>query len=131
MAKVLLVDDDPLVRSHIEIQLESLGHGVLAAENADEALERFSSESGIDLVISDVRMPGSLDGFELASALRQMRADLPLLLISGNTGSVNGTDKAMESSAHFLAKPFGRRELSEKIQLCIEGGGAGARRPEG
>src|SRR2546430_13411232 len=80
---ILLVEDDPLVRRHTETQLASLGYRVIAAENADQALDRVSNGAMPDLLFTDIVMPGSMNGRKLAERLRERWPMLKELYTSG------------------------------------------------
>lgn len=119
MVKVLLVDDDALVRSNVALQMETVGHEVVQAADADEALMQLRDGSGIELVVTDVRMPGRLDGFGLADELARANPTLPVLLISGNATEDDLRRHGRSARRQFLAKPFRFKALSEKIRLCV------------
>ena len=80
--KVLLVEDNPDVATASTILLEQLGYSVRWVPNASEAL-REVEKNDVDLVFSDVVMPGEMDGLSLASAIQQQRPNLPVLLTTG------------------------------------------------
>jgi two-component system, response regulator PdtaR len=88
--RVLVVEDDVLVRAAIAEQLRTLGVTVVEAESADEALSCLVDGS-FDLVFSDVQMPGSLDGAALARQLRESHPGLPVILTSGTATPRTGT----------------------------------------
>ncbi|HSZ50008.1 MAG TPA: response regulator [Caulobacteraceae bacterium] len=106
---VLVVDDDPLVAAGAAAMLEDLGHTVLQAASAREALALIQSGHEIDLVLTDHAMP-EMTGVELARRLRQLRPDLRLVLTTGYADlSANHT---AELGIPRLAKPFDQDELS-------------------
>jgi PAS domain S-box-containing protein len=105
---VLLVDDDPFVRRATARQLERLGHTVVVAASADEALAAITASEDIALVITDVVMPGR-SGIDLARELEALRPELAVLLISGYSPD------ELPAGSVFLAKPFSRGSLASKI----------------
>jgi signal transduction histidine kinase/CheY-like chemotaxis protein len=114
--RVLLVEDGRVVRELVERQLESLGHHVVTAPTSAQALELFGERAGyFDLLITDVLMPG-IDGWQLANQLRELRSDLPVVLISGFTDGVVRTFDTAAPTA-FLQKPFTIEDLAAKMQL--------------
>ncbi len=117
---VLVVDDDEVVRELLVAQLRALGHGVLEADGADQALELLRSQADIVLLLTDVIMPGGLDGAELAKAARQIRPDLPVIFITGYSGDALMRGGRLDPGATVLAKPFRRRELARILRetLC-------------
>jgi len=119
-ATVLVVDDEPTLRSVIRRCLVREGYSVLLAEDGERALEVAQSHTGpIALLISDVVMPG-LSGPELARRLRVDRPRLGVLLISGYTfeESMPATDGAQ--SIAYLSKPFDTKTLSAKVQALLQ-----------
>ena len=80
--KVLVVDDEPLVLDVVATMLEDLGYAVETSSTPQEALRRLGSEPDIDILVTDVNMPG-LDGRKLAFRAKQMQPDLQVLLLSG------------------------------------------------
>jgi CheY-like chemotaxis protein len=109
--RVLLVDDDEGVRSVTADSLESLGFEVVEAEDAKTALGYLDAAS-FDLLISDIMMPGGMDGIGLARQARARWPDMPTLLISGYSPSVQ---QAMTNGWQVIAKPFTLEILSEQI----------------
>jgi PAS domain S-box-containing protein len=112
---ILLVDDEPLVRTATAAMLSDLGHSVQEAESGIEALQALRSEGcKPDLVITDYLMPG-INGAELASELRQSRPDMPVLLLTGyaNLDGVTG------SNLPILPKPFREADLAAIIERIM------------
>src|SRR5207253_11158559 len=81
---VLIVEDEVLVRLMIAEELRSAGYEVIEAANADEALDVLAHISGVSLVISDIRMPGSMDGLRFARLVRSEYPATRIVLTSGN-----------------------------------------------
>ncbi|MDB4967790.1 MAG: hypothetical protein JWN44_3479 [Myxococcales bacterium] len=110
---ILLVEDDDSVREFVGFVLRQQGYDVLAAEHGPRALEIAGAHEGeIDLLISDVVMP-QMHGFEVAEAMRRSRPGLRVLHISGYPGD------AITSDAAFLAKPFSRETLLERVSQLV------------
>ena len=80
---VLAVDDEPLIRELLMCVLDMLGYMYLTAASGEEALERLRSGAKVDLLISDIRMPG-MDGTALAREVRELMPDLPILFVSAH-----------------------------------------------
>ena len=107
---VLLAEDDADVRSVVRMQLAELGCAVVEAENGAEAADMVENIPAIALVISDVVMPGVMDGRALARFVRRFRPDLPMVLMSGFAEShAGGLDQ--DPDLPLLAKPFSRDKL--------------------
>ncbi len=109
---VLLAEDDADVRSVVRMQLSELGCAVVEAENGSEAADMVENIPAIALVISDVVMPGAMDGRALARFVRRFRPELPMVLMSGFAESEfhpGGLDP--DHDLPLLAKPFSRDKL--------------------
>jgi PAS domain S-box-containing protein len=109
--KILAVDDDPLILMNTVLMLEDLGHVVREATSGGAALDLFTTEEGFDLVVTDHSMPG-MTGSELASQLRQLRADLPIVLASGYTDLPPGSGQELVR----LTKPYSQDQLQKAIK---------------
>jgi NO-binding membrane sensor protein with MHYT domain/nitrogen-specific signal transduction histidine kinase len=112
--RILLVEDDPSVAAVTEIMLVDSGHKVYRAANADEALRILWSDAEIDVLFSDVVMPGGMNGAELAKQAVVQRPLLKVLLTSGFAGE--SLDEWLSQGAWpFLRKPFRSTELAEAL----------------
>ena len=112
-ARVLLVEDDPEVAALVDAMLGDLGHTVVRAGGVAEALERLDQDQAIELVLSDVIMPGGQSGVDLAEHLAAARPGLPVVLCSGYTGGDQG--RARAGDWPFLAKPFSLDSLARAL----------------
>jgi len=81
---VLIVEDEVLIRMLLSEALRQEGYAVVEAATADEALSVLESSSSPDVLITDVRMPGSIDGFELAAYVRRTKPELKVIITSGH-----------------------------------------------
>lgn len=106
---VLLAEDNADVRHAVRRDLVALGHSVIEAVNGDEALGLITSLPAIDLVLSDVAMPGKLGGEQLARAAQAHRPGLPVVLMTGHAAAVAARDFPV------LAKPFTRQDLKRVL----------------
>lgn len=114
---VLLVEDDGDVRRVVRQQLTQAGCTVLEAENGQEAADMVENIEGIGLVLSDVVMPGGVDGWALARFVRRFRPELPMVLMSGFAES--RPDEGVGTA--WLAKPFTRDELLDALGAELGG----------
>ena len=112
-ARVLLVEDDPQVAELIDAMLADLGHTVVRAGCVDEALARLDADEGVQLVLSDVIMPGGRSGVDLAEQLAATRPGLPVVLCSGYTGGDQG--RARAGDWPFVRKPFSLETLASAL----------------
>ncbi len=116
-AKVLLVEDEPLIRLHLASELRGARYDVIEASNADEAFEVLQSQP-VDLIISDVIMPGSMDGVQLAARAREIYSEVKIIIVSGQLFC----SPPQNFADGFFSKPYGalavlkscRRLLSER-----------------
>jgi CheY-like chemotaxis protein len=112
--RVLLAEDDPSVAGIAEVMLSDLGHKVVRAANAEEALGILRSDAEIDLLLSDVVMPGEMNGVELARQAAEMRPQVKILLSSGYAGE--SLDESLAQNAWpFLRKPYLAGELAQAL----------------
>lgn len=110
--KILVVDDDDMVRAVAVRQLTSLGYGVVEASNGTAALDVLASVPDIRLLFVDMVMPGGLGGPEVAQEARRLYPDLKILFASGY---VDGP--ALDADA--LVKPYRKQQLAAKVQEVL------------
>lgn len=117
-SNILLVDDDPDMRSLTRTFLEHEGYSVFSSGDADRAAQIFRSVPQIDLLVTDLYMPGR-SGMELARELKALRSELPVLVISG--GMVDSAQKTRleEQGWSFLAKPFRLPEMLSTVHRIL------------
>ncbi len=116
---VLVVEDESLIRMNLSDYLQDKGFTVVEAANAAEAVVAMCDASvQIDLVFSDVRMPGEMDGFGLALWLQENHKTLPVILTSGDIGQANMARKVY-SGEMFLPKPYELHAVAEKITNLV------------
>lgn len=105
---ILIVDDDPVIRMVTTELTSELGFRPLAASSADEALAILRNRADIDLVITDLVMPGTLDGLALSAEIRRLHKALPIVIVSGRMpAEVIANDPGLT----FLPKPFTEAQL--------------------
>lgn len=123
---ILMVEDDDLVREHVAQQLRSLGYAVLTAPNAADALDVLHGDEAVELLFTDVVMPGGMNGRELADQARSIRPGLPVLFTSGYSENVIMHHGRLDPDVHLLQKPYGRHQLAAKLRQVL---GERPRRP--
>ena len=111
--KILLVDDDPLVRMGATAMVEDLGHEVLEAGSGREAMQVFEQNGDIELLITDYSMPG-MNGAELASAARRLKPRLDIILMTGYGDTLPNGES--QDSYRKLGKPFLQTDLARLIE---------------
>ncbi len=113
---VLLVEDNPDVKSVAAAMLEQLDYRIIAVESAAAALNVLKSGQPVDLVFTDVMLPGGLDGLGLAEAVRSRYPRLPVLLTSGYAKALGA-----RHGLPILRKPYQLPALAELVRNCLEG----------
>ena len=118
---VLVVEDDPLVRKFVVSLIQSLGYVTLTTVNAAEAMVEIESPRKIDLLFTDVIMPGAMNGRQLAEMARQHRASLKILFTSGYSNEAIMHHGHLVPGVLLLAKPYRRADLARSIRAALDG----------
>ena len=116
---ILVVEDDAEVRAGAVDALTHLGYRVLQAENADQALDLLRSSAAIDLLFTDVVMPGSVKATELARRAKKLFPRIAVLFTSGYTEAAALDERAFDATAQLLGKPYRRDDLARKIRAVL------------
>ncbi len=111
--RVLVVDDDDLVRGAVVRMIRAEGRTVIAASSAEDALRIAGSEE-LDVVISDLRMPG-IDGLMLLTKLRENNLDLPVIFLTGSPSIETAASAVAQGAFRYLLKPIDRAELTTTL----------------
>lgn len=119
--RLLVVEDEPVLRAMLADELRETGFVVLEAGSADEALALLDGDGAPDLVFTDVQMPGSMDGIALMRELASRRPALPVIVTSGNLRG-----HTLREVPRFLAKPY---TMSVAVTLVCETLGVAGRDP--
>jgi PAS domain S-box-containing protein len=114
---VLVVEDDSIVRAYAVFCLESLNYRVFTAEGGLDALEKLERHGEIDILFSDIEMPGGMTGWELAGRARKLRPHLKILLTSGYYPE---TPAAKSTSVAILNKPYSDTYLGRHIRELLD-----------
>ncbi len=118
---VLLVEDEAAVRDFARDQLERLGYRVIEASDGPSALKELQAHTDIELLFTDVMMPGGLSGRELADAARRLRPGLPVLYTSGYAANALTNDGRLEPGVLLLSKPYRSADLAFKLHEALGG----------
>lgn len=108
---ILVVEDEVLIRMELADLLREFGYDVLEAANGEEGMTILMSDKTIDLIITDVRMPGSIDGMELTALAKRHCPSLPVIVSSGHL-----LPEASDPADMFLQKPF----LEQSVLTAVE-----------
>ena len=119
---MLLVEDDEQVLGMAVESLEELRYRVIVARNAAEALEHLRGVERIDILFSDVVMPGGMNGSQLAVEAQRLRPGLKVLLTSGYVANLDEGQVIGHGELPVLNKPYRRDELARSLRLVLGGG---------
>jgi PAS domain S-box-containing protein len=117
---ILVVEDSPQLLSLVGKQLIDLGYRVLKADGPEAALDILAGHEPIQLLLTDIVMPGGMSGLELARGAIAQRAQLKVLLTSGFPAMPSATDGAMPSGWRLLTKPYRRAELARLVRETLD-----------
>jgi two-component system, cell cycle response regulator CpdR len=118
MALILLADDDANMRDLVRRSLEGDGHTVAVAQDGTDAYDQLVAAKGVDLLISDIDMPG-LTGIELARRAIAQAPKLKIILISGHASGFSGTDALKPNLREMLTKPLSLDTLRTKVRAVV------------
>jgi DNA-binding NtrC family response regulator len=111
--KILVVEDEPLVRVNAAEMIEEAGWRALEAENSAEALRVLADHRDVAVLFTDINMPGDMDGLALADCVHKLHPQIELVVTSGKAVIA---DAALPDAGTFLRKPYGYEELTEAIE---------------
>jgi DNA-binding NtrC family response regulator len=118
---ILVVDDEEFLLEYVRIVLLRSGFTVLTAQTGEDAWHLIlHSQNEIRLVLTDIVMPGSFDGFELADRVRRRQPDLPVLFMTGAALDDHASDDALVSKRLLLRKPFDPEQLLAIVRENLE-----------
>jgi PAS domain S-box-containing protein len=117
---VLVVDDEPTVRMLVSEVLNDLGYTAIEAADGSAGLKVLRSDVRIDLLVTDVGLPGGLNGRQVAEAARMVRPELKVLLITGYADNAVLARNNLEPGMHVLTKPFAMQLLASRIRELID-----------
>ena len=116
--RILLVEDEPQVRRFVSTQLAGLGYSVVEAEAGAPALEILKAEANIDLLFTDLLMPGGMSGFDLVQRAREFLPDLKVLLTTGYAAETDALIANIKEP--ILKKPYKKQQLAQALRSVLE-----------
>ena len=119
MARVLLVEDENIIRLVAAEVLHDEGFEVAEAQNGDEAVELLNGSRTFDVLFTDVRMPGTLDGVDVAIHARSRYPTIPVLVVSGYAAHLVARLGVLNPAAHFMSKPYSLVEVVNKLNQLV------------
>ena len=112
MPKALLAEDEMLVREVVYEDLLEAGFEVTAVGNADEALSAITADPSFDLLFTDIRMPGAIDGWELGRRARALIPDLRVVYATGYSETIH----PLQDHERMVQKPYGFKDMLSRLQ---------------
>ena len=116
---VLVVDDEPTVRMLVSEVLADLGYRAIEAEDGAAGLKVLNSPARVDLLVTDVGLPGGMNGRQVADAARTVRPDLKVLFITGYAENAVLSHGHLDPGMHVMTKPFAMEALATRIRELI------------
>src|ERR1700750_3134408 len=113
MTAILIVEDDVLANEHLEFILQQAGYEVLSATSADEAAELLEDLADVRLIITDINLPGTMNGLKLAAAAKAQRPEIDIIIVTGY--SAPESDEIPPGSL-FISKPYNARKMIEAVR---------------
>jgi DNA-binding response OmpR family regulator len=119
---ILVVDDESFLLEYVRLVLVRHGFRVITATTGEEAWQVVSNpENSVSLILTDIVMPGSFDGFELAARVRRRQIGIPVLFMTGAIDHEQANSHSPDSKQVLLHKPFGPDELIAIVREHLEG----------
>jgi len=118
-ARIMIVEDEAAILKSVKRMLGATGYQIRTAINGDLAFDSLSQDPEIDLVLSDVVMPGNLQGTDLARKIQDTMPNIPVVLMSGHVFT-HDNDLNLPIVSQFLNKPFGKAELIKAIETGLK-----------
>lgn len=114
--KIMIVDDEPLIRMYARQIVEQAGYTAVEAANADHALQLLA-DGGVTALVTDVQMPGSMDGLELARSVKACWPEIAIIVMSGRKLP---RPSELPENTLFLSKPFSEQRLVDVLADAVE-----------
>ncbi|CAH2599248.1 protein of unknown function [Rhodovastum atsumiense] len=115
--KILIVEDEFLIRLTLAEALADEGFDVIETGASDEALTKLQAGNGIDLLLTDIQIPGGLDGMELAHRARERHPDLPVIFVTGRPDSMAGAGRGPRDA--IISKPYLPSEVAAAARRLL------------
>lgn len=125
--RVLIVDDDEMVRSVFVEELIDAGYDVIDACDADDALMKLAEPDHVSIMLTDVRMPGEKDGVDLAHVVRSLHEMMPIIIMTGYAEDLRQRVDGLDPPVRLLQKPCRSAHLRNAVQELLQESGAPSR----
>ncbi len=117
--RILVVEDNPDVRCTVDELLQQLGYKVVLAANGDAAMDVLQSGAEVDLIFTDVVMPGTIKSADLAAWAKLQQPAIPVVFTSGHTRDIISRNHQLTPDIHLLSKPYGPQALMDMLQSVL------------
>ncbi len=117
--RILVVEDNEDVRELAESMLDSAGYAVVSAPSGEEALTLLDNDKEIDLVFTDVLMPGGMNGLQLADQVRERRPGTPILITTGYMDELPAASRGQSQPLDILTKPYRQEDLLSRVRAIL------------
>ena len=127
MRKVLVLEDEPNIRSFVVINLKRAGYEAIEAGTGEEALELIQKNPDVKVALLDIMLPGEMDGFEVCRRIRAGNAQIGIIMLTARTQEMDKVTGLMTGADDYVTKPFSPAELTARVDaLYRRAGGSGA-----
>ena len=116
--RVLVVEDDALIRLILVESLADEGYQIVEAGTGDEAVRLIEGSDGFHLVVTDIQMPGTIDGLAVGAHAKQRDGDIPVIYVTGRPESMVGVSLGPHDA--FVRKPYGPREIVATVERLLQ-----------
>jgi DNA-binding NtrC family response regulator len=113
MTAILIVEDDVLANEHLEFILQQAGYEVVSATSADEAAALLADREDVQVIVTDINLPGTMNGMKLAAAAKAQRPEMNIIITTGY--SAPRSDEIPQGSL-FVPKPYNARKMIEAVR---------------
>ncbi len=126
MKKVLVMEDEPNIRSFVVINLKRAGYDTIEAGDGEEALEQIRNHPDIKVALLDIMLPGELDGFEVCRRIRAGNAQIGIIMLTARTQEMDKVTGLMTGADDYVTKPFSPAELTARVDALYRRAGGDA-----
>ena len=123
MKKVLVMEDEPNIRSFVVINLKRAGYETIEAGDGEEALERIRENPDIKVALLDIMLPGEMDGFEVCRRIRAGNAQMGIIMLTARTQEMDKVTGLMTGADDYVTKPFSPAELTARVDALYRRSG--------
>jgi len=131
MKKVLVMEDEPNIRSFVVINLKRAGYETIEAGDGEEALEKIRENPDIRVALLDIMLPGEMDGFEVCRRIRAGNAQIGIIMLTARTQEMDKVTGLMTGADDYVTKPFSPAELTARVDALYRRSGGEVQRGVG